>query len=416
MCKKSILLLSLLSLSLIAADFWKAGTAAPKELPADGIYPTGQQMMFSGYSPIPRDYERVKASGFNTFGPIYHRGFETFLQSCEKLGVYCIFGIAPKPSEDQLTAYTKDQMNAKDFDFDKLRQQVMEIVQKNAASEKICAWNIQPEELRFWYKNEMRYLEVVSKAVHDADPKHRPVFMYSPGHGDGNRLVKELAQGGDIIAQGCYVNYSGCKHQRIRVKWTMTQAAKAKAQFERQITTFLLPEMFQKVPDEEKGMIGKWVRHDVYCGVVNGAQGVLVYSLFPRAGLDFDTHFEAYSRCAKELQGGLGRVFLFGEKRGDIAAEITAGPQEVSCKLAGNLGEYTSSPLSMANIAYGNERYLFMVNSAEEDITLKLNGIPADAEIAPLWSDVPAMADKNAVILPPLAVFAYKITQKTGQK
>ncbi|MBP1583980.1 MAG: hypothetical protein J6866_08495 [Victivallales bacterium] len=412
--KKTCLALALATVSLLASEFWKPGPEIPANLPPDGIYPCGQQMLFSGYSPLPRHYDRLKEGGFNTLGPIYHRGFDEFLQNCEKLGLHCLYSIAPRLSAEQPTAYTKQQIDAPDFDFENLRRQVTEIVSAKASSDKIAAWNIQPEEMRFWMKNEMRYLEVMAQAIHDADPKHRPVFMYTPGHRDGSSLVKELSNGGDFIAQGCYVNYSGNKHQRIRVKWVMEQASFAKSQINRPLTTLLLPEMFGKVPDEEKGLIPSWVRHDVYCGLANGAQGVLVYSLFPRAGLDFEAYLEPYLRCARELADGLGAVFLFGERRDDLSATLVSGPREVSCRLAGNKPNYVSSPLSLANIAFGPDRYLFLVNSSEENLGLTLTGIPAEAKTVPLWPEVILPDASGQVVLPPLGVFAYKISPVTG--
>ncbi len=80
-------------------------------------------------------------------------------------------------------------------------------------------------------------------------------------------------------------------------------------------------------------MVSTWVRHDVYLGLMTGARGVAIWSLFKRREVK-RTHqlfYEAYSRVGCELTGSmnLGQVFLFGEDRTNLVVRQVSGPETV---------------------------------------------------------------------------------------
>lgn len=387
----------------------------------DRIYPLGRRMLFTGYSPIDKEFERLRAGHFTALGPIYRKGFDEHLVKCENAGVKCVYSIHPGPTEN--TVYTQEMLESKDFDFDKLRKQVIAIVKKHSKNPNIAVWNVMPEELRYWRDNEMKYLNVVTQAIRDTDTLKRPIMVYDPCHRETGSLVKELeaAPALDMIAHGCYPNYSGNKKERIRVKWSLEQDVQAARQTGNRVFPLLISEMFQNVENEkELSRIPMWVRHDVYCGLVNGAKGVVVFSLFPRTGLPYEEYITPYIRCATELDGeaGLGQVFLFGRRRNLIEAKQTQGPKQVTCKLSAE-EKYSSSPLSFAEIAYNGKIYLFAVNSAETPITVIFSGFPKDAIMKSLWEDAPAGNYKNGkltVSLPALGVTAFSFEQKNKRK
>jgi hypothetical protein len=110
-----------------------------------------------------------------------------------------------------------------------------------------------------------------------------------------------------------------------------------------------------------------------------------VFSLAHRAGFSqssWEAYYNAYVQTAKELNGerALGQVFLFGEWRNDLRLTITAGEQSVWPQLKpGFIDEIYAYPsVTMANIAYGNKRYVFLVNSSEEPVEVRIDGFPAE--------------------------------------
>lgn len=387
----------------------------------DSIYPLGRRMLFTGYSPVDTEFERLKDNHFTALGPIYGSNFDEHLAKCEKIGIKCVYSIQPSSADG--TPYTMEMIEHKNFDFSKLRKQVTAIVKKHSLNPNIAIWNVMPENLKYWDKNDMKYLQIVTKAIHDTDMLKRPIMIYSTYNRDGAGILKELeaAPALNTIAHGCYPNYTGNKHERIRVKWTLEQDVQAALLAKTSAFPLLITEMFQKVEnDKEVSRIPKWVRHDVYCGLVNGAKGIVIFSLSPRAGLPYEEYLEPYIRCATELDGenGLGQVFLFGIRRNYIEARQTLGPKRVSCKLPMDK-KYSASPLSFAEIAYDGKIYLFAVNSAEKNIEVKFTGLPKDVIINELLEGSAYDSFKNGnltITLPGLGVKAFSFEQDTKRK
>ena len=94
-------------------------------------------------------------------------------------------------------------------------------------------------------------------------------------------------------------------------------------------------------------------RHDVYCALISGTKKLQVLST--------DKRNEAYLKIKQELNGKLkiGKVFLFGKAKNDISLKIIDGPEKIL----------------MANIAYGNSRYVFLVNSSSQTVELIVGGL-----------------------------------------
>jgi hypothetical protein len=103
-------------------------------------------------------------------------------------------------------------------------------------------------------------------------------------------------------------------------------------------------------------------RYNVYSALLAGARGIFIKA--PK--LD-----KKYSDIRGELNGKmkLGQLFLFGKTRNDLKIKIIAGPKKIRC--TGK--EYPS--VAMANIAYKNSRYVFLVNSGSETVELIVDGL-----------------------------------------
>lgn len=235
-----------------------------------------------------------------------------------------------------------------------------------------------PEELRYWRKNEIAYLEVAADAIRQADPLKRPVWMYDPGHRDAAGLahtVKHL----DICGKGMYTNYSGQRENRVWVRWTVEQEIKAIEQANRSAIPIAVPEMFQQPPEELLPMIPRWVRHDVYLSLMSGAKGIVVFSGWRRPKFSaFDRYYEAYAQCIRELNGPLhlGQVFLFGERRHDIRVRVVRGPSRIATAHKEPVG---FPPVAVFDVAYEKDRYLFLANSSNEPVRVDVQGLPPTA-------------------------------------
>lgn len=358
-------------------------------LPADGIYPRGRRMLYAGYSGVPA---RDLANGFSVAGPAYGGGNESQSAACEKAGL---------PHIVQISAFEGNTSGgweaAAKIPLDEVRRRVTEAVQRHAKSKFAVMWAVQPEELRPWRKDEMAYLKVVCEAIRAADPQDRPIFLYNPNHRDGNSLAP-IAPLVDVVAKGCYANGAGHKDNRAWIRWSIEQMRLAadKAGPGRQV--LVMPELARDPDPADRARIETWVRHDVYLGLMSGADGMLLWSLFPRKEVKatWKEWYDAYARCGRELNGErtLGQVFLFGEPRSDLRVSTVEPrrPYPLGSSVRNALEANTTAPgegkqgLLHPWTAYerqlGTSHYLFVANSAPEATTFRIAGFPARGIVA----------------------------------
>lgn len=274
-----------------------------------------------------------------------------------------------------LTPHGLSRREALQLTPEEIREQITEQVLAVADREEIAWWYLGPEELRYWRKNEITYLEVAADAIRQADPLERPVWMYDPGHRNAATLahtVKHL----DVCGKGMYTNYSGQRENRVWVRWTMEQEIEAIRAANPSAIPIAVPEMFQDPPEELLPMIPTWVRHDVYLSLMSGAKGMIVFSGWRRPKFSaFDAYFHAYAGCAREINGplNLGRVFLFGERRNELRARVLDGPARVTTAHKEPV-EYPS--VAICDVAHAGGRYLFLANSANEPVRVAVEGLP----------------------------------------
>jgi hypothetical protein len=400
------------------SKFFEASSNPTGNLPGNQLYPKGSLFPFSGYSPHPRDYKKLIAADFTALGPVY-RKFDAFLNTCDELKIKCIYQVHPHVGDKFITK--KDHLYKNEYkpNWNAIVADIKAIVKKNASNSNIAWWTLAPEELRYWQKNEYTYLKKAVKAIHEADPQKRPVYMYSPGHRNGKALSK-VTKYLDIIGKGCYTNYSSQKKTRIWVRWTMEQELQAiKIAGRKNVVPLLVPEMFQEPKPEEVALIPKWVRHDTYLGLVSGAKGVLIFSLWPRA--KFPSHpvyLNAYCKVASEINGKpqLGQVFLFGEKRNDLKMNIVAGAKTASCEMRlRKVQTFTYPSISFANLAYKKARYLIAVNSLNQNVSAEFTGFPDKIKASNAFNGAKAVAPasgKLKIAFKPYEVVALKLEDK----
>ncbi|MCU0749220.1 MAG: hypothetical protein MUF13_06710 [Akkermansiaceae bacterium] len=402
-----------------ARSFYQSGITAPAHLPEDGIFPHGRTMAFMGYSGDPA---RDLAAGFTVAGPVYGDQLP-YLEKCSSHGWPVVAHVGPRVTfKDGDPAKYKPDPPA-------LRAEVAKQMADLVSRKNIIWWAIHPEELRPWRADEMLYLETVAAAIRENDPLQRPVFLYNPNHRDAASLTP-IARHVDVVGKGSYVNSSGKKRDRAWVRWGIEQELGAiQAAGRKGSIALLMPELCQDPPPEEDKEISAWVRHDIYLGMASGAQGVNIWSLFKRREVKrtWQIWYDAYSACAKELNGprGLSQVFLFGQRRSDFTITSSSSSAAGTIELGGSMEPETSSPQESAKrqvatpswtsveIAYENSRYIFLINSANHPASFTLKGWPngsiaEDAFTAsprPLPSGSPLRID-----LPAYGVSAFRFT------
>ena len=385
-----LLLLCGMTCAALNTDIKKffAGEDSSRGLPADRIYPHGKLFPFSFYSVgggtvekrenlLPEaqriaDQQEIIAAGITMLGPQYELN-DRIIADAKKFKVKAFYTVEPLIDGEKVT---RKYVREKAIDTKKLTESVSAIVKKVAADKEIAWWNVTPEELRYWEKNEKLYLKTVSEAIRKADPLKRPVFMYEPNSRNAKAMAK-LAPYLDIIGKGMYTNYSGMKTSRVWCRWTIEQEIEAIKMAGRKGTVpIAIPEMFQQPAKGELEMIDAWVRHDVYSALIAGAKGIIIFSASKRPNFAArQKYLQAYLQICRELTGKLklGQVFLFGGRRHDLTVKVIDGPATVLLKKRKINKEYPS--VGMANIAYGNSRYVFLVNSGDQPVEAIVGGL-----------------------------------------
>lgn len=425
-----------LSVSALDTDhdkFFNHATEIPAGLSADKVYPQGTLFPFSFYStgggstlkrgdllPVAEreaDQKQIIDGGVTMLGPQYELNAES-LETARKYGVQLIYTVIPVVDGEPLERewFLKLAKEKQVLDAEKVRAAVIAEVQKVVDRKEIAWWDIRPEELRFWVANEMKYLQIAYQAVKDTDPLKRPVFMYEPGHRTAGALLK-LLPWQDLSAKGMYLNYSSKKTQRVWARYSIEQEVQAIAQSGRpEIVPLALPEMFQQPAPEELKRIRSWVRHDVYCTLANGAKGVVVFSASKRPKFEArEDYLKAYLEVCRELTGPqqLGQVFLFGKAMQDLECSVIDGPAEVSLQLAKETVQYPS--VSIRNLSWRNQRYVFLVNSSNEAVQTVVSGLVygSGVTVRNLFAaqpvDFTAPEGDFEVSLDPLEVAAFSI-------
>ncbi|MDO9565906.1 MAG: hypothetical protein Q7J15_04120 [Candidatus Desulfaltia sp.] len=383
--------------------FFKPVPDISQKYAPDKIYPQGRIFPFSAFSvgggsekkrgellpesEVQAVFSRFKKDNFTMAGPQYELN-DRLIADAKKHGLKAIYSIGLK-----MNFYSDKPVKISPEDIKKaIKEQVSKVVE----CPEIAWWNVSSEELRYWRKNEMEYLEILVKTIRETDPYHRPIWMYEPGHRNAEDMA-HIAKYLDVVGKGFYVNYTGQRESRIWVKWSVEQEIGAIEKANSNAIPIAVPEMFKEgweIPRKDfpfPQLVPKWVRHDVYLSLISGVKGIIVFSMSKRENFpEHETYYKAYAQTANEICGklNLGQVFLFGEKRNDINIEVLNGPKSViqkddfGSRIGGtNIGATIEYPsVNFLDVAHGTDRYLFAVNSANEPVLVMVGGLP-DAKI-----------------------------------
>ena len=403
--------------------FFRAVQLAPAELPADGFYPRGRRMPYMGYSGDPA---RDLTNGFTVAGPAYGDD-RPFVRMCASNGWPVVAHLSHSPrftDKDAAKNYTLDEAS--------LRTNVAEEVRALAPLKEIVWWAVQPEELRCWRPNEMRYLEIVCNTIRANDPLKRPIFHYNPNNRTKDTLLPIVKQV-DVVGKGCYVNLSGKKRDRAWVGWSVEQEVEAiKAGGRLGAISLVMPELCKDPELGEEKEIRNWVRHDVYLGLAKGAKGLCLWSLFKRREVvkTWSIWYDAYAECGRELNGdrALAQVFLFGgEPAASLNVKLVNGSAVAAVKLGGaasgevavtNAQEQREREQKMASwtakeFVYGGEHWLFLINSSNSLADFEVTGWPTGTCAENAFNSQPvALPVPLRIDLPAYGVCAFRFSAR----
>ena len=394
------------------------------------VYPHGPVFPFMGYSGVP---QRDARFGFSVAGPSYAADQDGPLSVAEKASLSFPYRIGIKMN---FHAKTPDQPLA--LNAEAIRSRIAEQVTQVMDRESICWWYLTPEEIRYWRKQEMDYLRIATETIRATDPLQRPIWMYEPNFRDAASLAK-TGQFLDIIGKGVYVNLAGYQDNRIWVRWSVEQEVAAierlgEIRDGRRRIPLIMPELCRDPEDPAQDhLIPRWVRHDVYLGLMSGAKGVAIWSLFrrPEVKRTWQIWYDAYGHVATDLTGPLqlGQVFLFGEQSKQFPVRIVNGPKEVALAKGANKkleATTTSAPekqeqritypsLSVSEYQHMGATYLFLCNSSgTARLTFQSRVVNDRWQVTDLFAHR-GYTHKNDRLygwLEPLEVRCYRISEK----
>lgn len=336
------------------------------------LFPTGNRFCFTFYSTTEDDSIYALQKGVSAIGP-YYGNQDDDLARAQLYDTKFLYKVHPECMKGQSFLDADFVMP----DDTTIINDVASIVEAVKDNDHIAFWDVVPEELRHWKSLEMHYLDIVTNTIRLHDPHNRPIYMYEPNHRDASALSKTLIYQ-DICAKGMYVEAVGFRYNRAWCRWSMEQELEAIAAVKPQANPWIVLWMAWDAEIGDKDKIEKWCRHDSYMGLLLGGKGIQIWSGWRnRSGFeeDFDKYFDGYLSVANDLNGplNLGPVFLFGETIHEVNMQVISGPQTVTVEYQGT---HVYPSVTYLSKHYEGKRYLFMVNSANQDVTASFTGLP----------------------------------------
>lgn len=295
-------------------------------------------------------------------------------------------------------------------------------VAERAASGSLAWWDF-PEEMRYWYPNEMAVISEYAKWTRRYDPMRRPNFLYTPNHYRAVNLVNYVPHL-DIVPVSAYTKYA--KQPHIWVRWRLEQlmeairllgAAIGSDYLAGQKTPVAALELYHAPNGWQMTPEGAY--HDFWSAIAAGAQGILVYSFYRRIGGDFLLPcLDRYNQAAAEFTGPQGphQAVLFGANAPEVAVEVTAGPAMADPFTP--IGVTTPVVLPSVNhLAKRHEGFLnvIVVNSNDKPVSVRIGGLRRENGIALLPSEkrqVPITKGTVTLDFAPLGVHVLRIDER----
>lgn len=406
-----------------AADFL-ANYVNPEQakVPAEGIYPHGQRMLFGAYAGSKRQMERMAAAGFSTDGPHYHgtgNWMMKYWDEAGKLGLKNWYRLRDVGASGWGGVGKLMQTPEGQATITKHVTRMINSVQDNPRlNDNIFAWYGYEEEMiyrdNFLSLAEQRaYTKFVYEIIKRIDRRKRPFYVSERGDSDqtnmaGNASIQDgvLKQNYLMRANGYDYKSKDLEQRYLMHQWALDQlktardADKTCPSYTGKKRAAISTLSAYIDPDDSTYRTEEWLRtfitHDVYTQLAAGIHGFNMFTWSRSSKVSQKTkimqenlYMEVLGLIAKS---GLGEVFLWGDDREDIALQIAQGPKTIQWTKYDET--YTVPSIQFRNIQYGANRYVLLVNSSKQVITVKLSGFPSGMRMLDMipdkWADFSA--------------------------
>jgi hypothetical protein len=386
------------ALVVSAATQFRPAYVPPPRLDPAGIHPRGEKFGIGLYTivgqskvdPTVSNMQRAAEAGFTLAGPYYSANWQDFsaIYAAAREGIRFTYQIRPHaaildvPIQQRAAAIQElsDEAIAAS-----VREQVSKVLSDPVANRAVARWTLGVEEIRHWLAPEMRYLRIARETIRAVEKEHRsphrPFWMYEPNHRNVEALLKTGVYQ-DIVSKGVYLtNLARGPQRSAHAMWSFTQIVSAANALHTlpQAVLQLSEDFADPITGTNPLEIRRVLRHDTYLGLLLGIKSFNVWSMFENRP-NLTTHreqFEAYASVSKELTGDLNlqQVFLSGQRRDDLAIAITQGATTFDyTDFYGQ--QFTYDSLHSYSASVGSDRYLFLVNSSEAEMGVRIDGLP----------------------------------------
>ena len=368
--------------------FFKPGPETPAGLSATTPYPRGSRFFFClAGEPNPAQQAKARALGVSLLGP----------EGKDNASIGCTVGIDRREGE---LVYA---------DAASLEKELQTQLSPVAANPAITFWNLKPGSFNSRIPKERTYLQVASRTIEKLDPLKRPIWTFIPA--EANTAV--------LSRMAPWISYLGKSLEitppkdgnRLAVLWNMERAVEAIHETTAQSTPVAT---LVQMPARDAAELQRFVRHDLYLSFLTGAKGVIS---LPSANEQKGAFLDAVLAIAEELLGEkeIGPVLLFGEPREDLQVDVVDGPTELETVLPdGSATRYAT--VSHRDLAYGKNRYLLLVNSANAPVTVMIGGMPYNAvnaeNLLAREGIIPVAEGEFECDLKPLEVKLFRLTRR----
>lgn len=394
---------------------------------ADGMYPFGQQMWLSGYSNSSSQLTRMHTAEFTMSGPHYQGcNADDKKINVNKLKSYEMKTFFRLYTSNHGWAFHLEKMKTaegRDYLRGRLKRCVDVVLNNSKLNGVVAAWYGRPDEpierSSSPIEKVREYMEFVKDYIAANDPQKRPLFWSERGDSSAANMEGNAKYTAGIMKQNylMYGNNYDYKGGDINERFLIGQWVKDMLKADKSnslpytgkrrpvITTLSM----YVDPIEAKYKTEEWLRkaitHDVYLSIAMGVHGINMYTWAHGESTNKiqEKHYlEVISGFSK---AGLQKVFLWGDNRDDVEMLITSGPKTFDWTKYKKT--HTEPSIKFRNIQYGDNRYILLVNSAKQAVTVKLSGIPSDLNIVDI---IKGGSGSTTTTIQPLGVRMYKVS------
>ena len=427
------------------------------KVPADGMYPFGQRMWLSMYSDNSGQLDRMHNAGMTLSGPHYHgctgpqySGYDwpKNIAKADKYNMKMFWRLYVGSGGWSGIVEKMRTQTGRDLLRGKIERCIDAVLDNEQNNRVVAAWYGHEEEPfsrsslsnrlvcdedengdeNGCIKEQREYLRFVRDIIVGKDPKKRPYFVNERTDSDESNMTGNAAYTAGIMKQNYLMKSNAYDYQgndmseRFLIgQWVRDQLKAAKINDDKgisytgKIRPVIATLSMYGDPDDSSLQNETWLRkaitHDLYLSFAMGAHGVNTYTWAANFSTK-ETQSDLYLEIIGQFTNAeLGKVFLWGDKRGDISMQITNGPETFTWNKYSTT--YTEQSIKLRNIQYGDNRYILLVNSAKEAVSVKLSDFPKGLRILDIipnkWNDLGASV---TLTIQPLGVHMYKIEQK----